>query len=71
MFRFILSISASIFLLVVFSDWLFKRVPGSREAWEVVKSKVVEIYYTQGWEGVVLFFLVVVGIWKMVDHKGG
>jgi len=70
-FRFILSISASIFLLVVFSDWLFKRVPGSREAWEVVKSKVVEIYYTQGWEGVVLFFLVVVGIWKMVDHKGG
>ncbi|PFC16019.1 hypothetical protein HFP66_31795 [Bacillus sp. A17A.1] len=71
MFRFILSISASIFLLVVFSDWLFERVPGSREAWGAVKSKVVEIYYTQGWEGVLLFFLVVVGIWKMVDHKGG
>nr|WP_326266794.1 hypothetical protein [Bacillus thuringiensis] len=71
MFRFILSISASIFLLVVFSDWLFERVPGSREAWEAVKSKLVEIYYTQGWEGVLLFFLVVVGIWKMVDHKGG
>jgi hypothetical protein len=70
-FRFILSISASIFLLIVFSDWLFERVPGSREAWEVVKSKVVEIYYTQGWEGVLLLFLVVVGIWKMVDHKGG
>ncbi|PER39246.1 hypothetical protein COL26_11065 [Bacillus thuringiensis] len=71
MFRFILSISASIFLLVVFSDWLFERVTGSREAWEAVKSKVVEIYYTQGWEGVLLFFLVVVGIWKMVNHKGG
>ncbi|HFK1754556.1 TPA: hypothetical protein ACGXP3_005044 [Bacillus cereus] len=69
MFRFILSISASIFLLVVFSDWLFGRVPGSREAWEAVKSKVVEIYYTQGWEGVLLFFLVVVGIWKMVDSR--
>ena len=62
MFRFILSISASIFLLVVFSDCLFERVPGSREAWEAVKSKVVEIYYTQGWEGVLLFFLVVVGM---------
>ncbi|MDA2549923.1 hypothetical protein [Bacillus cereus] len=69
MFRFILSISASIFLLVVFSDWLFERVPGSREAWEAVKNKVVEIYYTQGWEGVLLFFLVVVGIWKMADSR--
>ncbi|EEM98682.1 hypothetical protein bthur0014_67340 [Bacillus thuringiensis IBL 4222] len=37
----------------------------------MVKSKVVEIYYTQGWEGVLLLFLVVVGIWKMADHKGG
>ncbi|MEM5682809.1 hypothetical protein AAHB64_01815 [Bacillus toyonensis] len=69
MFRFILSISASIFLLVVFSDWLFERVPGLREAWEAVKSKVVEIYYTQGWEGVLLLFLVVVGIWKMADSR--
>ncbi|OTY36637.1 hypothetical protein BK742_24255 [Bacillus thuringiensis serovar pingluonsis] len=69
MFRFILSISASIFLLIVFSDWLFERVPGSREAWEVVKNKVVEIYYTQGWEGVLLLFLVVVGIWKMADSR--
>ena len=71
MFRFILSISASIFLLVVFSDWLFEEYQ-DHEAWEAMKSKVVEIYYTQGWEGVLLFFLVVVeyGRWPIVDHKG-
>ncbi|MBC6975116.1 MULTISPECIES: hypothetical protein [Bacillus] len=68
MFRFILSISASIFLLVVFSDWVFERVPGSHEAWEAIKSKVIEIYHTQGWEGVLILALVAVGVYKMMDR---
>lgn len=68
MFRFVLSISASIFLLVVFSDWVFERVPGSGEAWEAIKSKVIEIYHTQGWEGVLILALVAVGVYKMIDR---
>jgi hypothetical protein len=68
-FKFIISFVASIITLVVFSDWIFeKRVPGSRAAWEAIQSKVIETYYTQGWEGVLILGVVAVGIYKMVDR---
>ncbi|HDX9577631.1 TPA: hypothetical protein ROX88_001128 [Bacillus pseudomycoides] len=68
MFKFIISSVASITILVVFSDWIFERVPGSREAWEVIKAQVVNTYYTQGWEGVLLLAVMGVGIYKMIDR---
>lgn len=67
MFKFILSSVASIITLVVFSDWIFERVPGSRAAWEAIQSKVIETYYTQGWEGVLILGVVAVGLYKIVD----
>jgi hypothetical protein len=68
-FKFIISFVASIITLVVFSDWIFERVPGSRAAWEAIQSKkVIETYYTQGWEGVLILGVVAVGIYKMVDR---
>jgi hypothetical protein len=66
-FKFIISFVASIITLVVFSDWIFERVPGSR-AGEAIQSKVIETYYTQGWEGVLILGVVAVGIYKMVDR---
>ncbi|MGE6849636.1 hypothetical protein ACQKGB_21400 [Bacillus tropicus] len=67
MFKFIISFVASIITLVVFSDWIFERVPGSRTAWEAIQSKVIETYYTQGWEGVLILGVVAVGLYKMMD----
>ncbi|MGR5980879.1 hypothetical protein ACT7DJ_34900 [Bacillus cereus] len=67
MFKFIISSVASIITLVVFSDWIFERVPGSRAAWEAIQSKVIETYYTQGWEGVLILGVVAVGLYKIVD----
>ncbi len=67
-FKFIISFFASIITLVVFSDWIFERVPGSRAAWEAIQSKVIETYYTQGWEGVLILGVVAVGVYKMVDR---
>ncbi|MDR4919012.1 hypothetical protein RGU76_29895 [Bacillus pseudomycoides] len=67
MFKFIMSSVASIIVLVVFSDWIFERVPGSRVAWEAIQSKVIDTYYTQGWEGVLILGVVAVGVYKMID----
>ncbi|MGQ4286622.1 hypothetical protein ACS4JF_18910 [Bacillus thuringiensis] len=67
MFKFIISFVASIITLVVFSDWIFARVPESRAAWEAIQSKVVETYYTQGWEGVLILGVVAVGLYKIMD----
>ncbi|MCX2829136.1 hypothetical protein ORL93_26055 [Bacillus sp. DHT2] len=67
MFKFIMSSVASIIVLVVFSDWIFERVPGSRAAWEAIQSKVIDTYYTQGWEGVLILGVVAVGVYKMID----
>ncbi|MGZ9785464.1 hypothetical protein [Bacillus pseudomycoides] len=67
MFKFIISFVASIIVLVVFSDWIFERVPGSRAAWEAIQSKVMETYYNQGWEGVLILGVVAVGLYKMID----
>lgn len=66
-FKFIMSSVASIIVLVVFSDWIFERVPGSRVAWEAIQSKVIDTYYTQGWEGVLILGVVAVGVYKMID----
>ncbi|PFT95996.1 hypothetical protein COK81_10130 [Bacillus thuringiensis] len=67
MFKFIISFVASIITLVVFSDWIFARVPESRAAGEAIQSKVVETYYTQGWEGVLILGVVAVGLYKIID----
>ncbi|ARJ25627.1 hypothetical protein B7492_31785 (plasmid) [Bacillus mycoides] len=67
MFKFIISFVASIITLVVFSDWIFERVPGSRVAWEAIQSKVIETYYTQGWEGVLILGVVAIGLYKILD----
>ncbi|WP_242227253.1 hypothetical protein [Bacillus cereus group sp. BfR-BA-01315] len=67
MFKFIMSSVASIIVLVVFSDWIFERVPGSRAAWEAIQSKVIDTYYTQGWEGVLILGVVAVGLYKIID----
>ncbi len=66
-FKFIMSSVASIIVLVVFSDWIFERVPGSRAAWEAIQSKVIDTYYTQGWEGVLILGVVAVGLYKIID----
>ncbi|WP_170957094.1 hypothetical protein [Bacillus pseudomycoides] len=68
MFKFIMSSVASIIILVVFSDWIFARVPGAQAAWEAIQETVIKTYHNQGWEGVLILGVVAVGIYKMVDR---
>ncbi|PEF40019.1 hypothetical protein [Bacillus wiedmannii] len=68
MFKFIISSVASIIVLVVFSDWIFARVPGAQAAWEAIQETVIKTYHSQGWEGVLILGVVAVGIYKMVER---
>lgn len=68
-FRWIMSFTASIIILIVWSDWVFERVPGAREAWEWAKMKTVEVYQGYGWEGVLILGLVCIGLVNIVGKK--
>jgi hypothetical protein len=67
-FKFIISSVASIIVLVVFSDWIFARVPGAQAAWGAIQETVIETYHSQGWEGVLILGVVAVGVYKLVDR---
>ncbi|WP_144518489.1 hypothetical protein [Bacillus thuringiensis] len=69
MVKAIISFATSIIILIVWSDWVFQRVPGSREAWEWAKTKTIDIYQGYGWEGVLILGLVCVGVMNIVGKK--
>ncbi|QWH75361.1 hypothetical protein EXW59_00140 (plasmid) [Bacillus mycoides] len=69
MVRAIISFATSIIILIVWSDWVFAKVPGSREAWEWAKGKTIEVYQAYGWEGVLLLGLVCIGLVNIVGKK--
>lgn len=68
MFKFVISSVASIITLMVFSDWIFARVPGTQAVWEAIQETVINTYHNQGWEGVLILGVVAVGVYKMVDR---
>ncbi|MEI4615984.1 hypothetical protein [Bacillus cereus] len=69
MVKAIISFATSIIILIVWSDWVFQRVQGSREAWEWAKTKTIDIYQGYGWEGVLILGLVCVGVMNIVGKK--
>ncbi|PEF75666.1 hypothetical protein CON94_09130 [Bacillus pseudomycoides] len=69
MFKFIMSFTASIVVLVVWSDWVFEKVPGSRKAWEWAQAKIIDVYQNYGWQGVLILGLVCVGVMNIAGKK--
>ncbi|CAI8815588.1 Transmembrane protein [Bacillus pseudomycoides] len=69
MFKFIMSFTASIVILVVWSDWVFEKVPGSRKAWEWTQAKIIDVYQNYGWQGVLILGLVCVGVMNIASKK--
>lgn len=64
-----MSFTASIAFLVIWSDWIFERVPGAEKAWEFAKLKIIEVYQMYGWEGVLILALVCIGLVNIVGKK--